>query len=168
MNRIILLSFCILFSTFVFAQKAEKKSRKTLKAEHEVLIAAKVDSILNSKSFVFVAHSASPVQMQTVQLSSQYDLRVKADSVMVYLPYYGRVYQVNPLSEGGIKLNNTMEGYTVEQRMNLYIIKFKASSEYDVYNFQLSVSKMGYCTLHVISNYRQPISYSGVLDNLGL
>lgn len=87
---------------------------------------------------------------------------------MVYLPYYGRVYQVNPLSEGGIKLNNTMEGYTVEQRMNLYIIKFKASSEYDVYNFQLSVSKMGYCTLHVISNYRQPISYSGVLDNLGL
>src|SRR5664279_4105481 len=49
-------------------------------------------SIINSKKYRFHPLSATSMKGRTVQLTSEYYLRINNDSLQVDLPYYGRSY----------------------------------------------------------------------------
>jgi hypothetical protein len=169
MRRFLFLLISILLTLGVCAQKAERKSRKAIKAERESIIFAKIDSMIMAKDFNFVARSANPMQMQAVQLTSEYHLKVNGDSVFVFLPYYGRAYQADFSStDGGIKLADAMKAYTVKQQKSNYEIRFEAENRRDTYRFYLTIGKGGYASLTVNSNHRQTIIFNGVIAGLGL
>lgn len=151
------------------AQQKENKSKRELRAENKILIAEKVDSMIIGRYLTFKARSASPMGWSTIQLTSEYDLKLHGDSVNVYLPFYGRAYQVDYMStEGGIKLNELIDDYQLSRRKGQYEIRFNARSKSDLYRFHLSVSPTGYASLSVVSNNRQSISFSGILNGLGI
>lgn len=151
------------------AQQNENKSKRELRAEKKLALANSVDSLISAKEFTFIARSASPVGWSTFQLTSEYDLKISGDSVFVYLPFYGRAYQVDYMStEGGIKFDGLYEEFQQSRKKKQYEIKFNAHTESDVYRFHLSVSPSGYASLSVISTNRQSISYNGFLDQLGI
>ncbi|MDA3879354.1 MAG: DUF4251 domain-containing protein [Prolixibacteraceae bacterium] len=160
----------LLFSISVNGFTQEKqKSRKEIRNEKKVQIASRVDSMLMAKDYVFNARSAHPMSMPVVNLTSEYDLKVKGDSVFVYLPYYGRAYQADYMSsEGGIKLEELYEDYRVEKDDDGYRIHFDAEGRSDEYIFTLSVSPSGYASLVVSCNNRQSIRFSGIIKGLGL
>lgn len=169
MRSILFLLISILLTLGVSAQKNERKSRRALKAERESIIIATIDSMIMAKDYNFVARSANPMQMQTVQLTSDYNLKVKGDSVFVFLPYYGRAYQADFSStDGGIKLADAMKAYTIEQQKSKYEIKFEAENRRDTYRFYLTIGKGGYASLTVNSNHRQAIIFNGIIAGLGL
>ncbi len=124
-----------------------------------------VSGLINSKRYVFIAQMASPVGGQSRQLTSEYDLKVRGDSIIAYLPYFGRAYTApaDP-SKGGIQFTSTDNAYTQSARKKGgWDINIKPNDAGDVRQMVLSVTSTGNATLQVISNNRQTISFNGYI-----
>lgn len=140
--------------------------------------------ILEAQDYVFVATSASPLNPSDINSvlskmpgfnggagninlnGSSYDLTVKKDSVVAYLPYYGRSYtpKMGTMDEGGIKFKSKSFGYkAVMRKKGGWTITITPKDVKDNYNLTLSVTTAGYATLTVTSNTQQTISFSGYL-----
>jgi hypothetical protein len=99
-RKTIALFVSILTLNIAYSQDSKKERGKEK--------AAKVQNIINSKDFVFIAESASPMGARTIYLTSPYSVRVSNDTLVTDLPYYGRAYSASMnTSEGGIKLTST-------------------------------------------------------------
>ena len=123
-----------------------------------------VYSMVSSGRFIFKAQSANPMTGNNVQLTADYDLKVSPDSLVAFLPYFGRAYTINPNAEGGIKFTSTDFEYKSKQkRKKGWEISINPRDTREVRQMSLSVSPNGYATLQVISNNRQPISFYGYL-----
>ena len=123
-----------------------------------------VSSMVSSGRFIFKAQSANPMTGNNVQLTADYDLKVSPDSLVAFLPYFGRAYTINPNAEGGIKFTSTDFEYKSKQkRKKGWEISINPRDTREVRQMSLSVSPNGYATLQVISNNRQPISFYGYL-----
>jgi len=104
-----------------------------------------------------------------ISLSGYYDMRIAGDTVNVYLPYFGTSYLVDYRNnDGGIQLNAPMQNYKVSFKKGNYDISFDARGISDTYRMIFRVSQSGFCSLSVNCNNRQSISYTGILDQLGL
>jgi hypothetical protein len=86
------------------------------------------------------------------------------------LPYFGRAYQPPPdLKGGGIEFTSTDYGYTLEaKRKGRWTITLDPRDARDVRQMILSVSENGYANLQVLSNNRDPISFSGIVVEKGV
>lgn len=140
--------------------------------------------IVADKNYVFVANSATPLSSNdinqvlrsfpggqgggTINLTGgQYDLTIKPDSLIAYLPYYGRAYSApyNP-SESGIKFTSKDFTYVeTKKKKGGYTINIR-TKDLNVENYQivLNISQNGYATLMVNSNNKQPINFNGYLN----
>lgn len=118
--------------------------------------------IVESKNYIFKAQSAIPSTGKTWQLTSDYDLTVNGDSIVAYLPYFGRAYSapIDP-ADGGIKFTSTNATYRVATKKDRWEISIKPKDVRDVQQMNLDITSSGYATLRVISTNRQPISFYG-------
>ncbi|MEP7319290.1 MAG: DUF4251 domain-containing protein, partial [Panacibacter sp.] len=90
-------------------------------------------------------------------------LRISKDTIISYLPYFGRAYTA-PISpeDGGINFTSTDFEYTTALRKKggwSIEIKFKDQSQ--VREMNLTIFDNGRADLFVSSNNRQSISFSG-------
>jgi hypothetical protein len=123
-----------------------------------------VSTMVSSGKFIFKAQSANPMTGNNVQLTADYDLKVSPDSLVAFLPYFGRAYTVNPTAEGGIKFTSTDFVYKSKQKKKKgWEVSINPRDTRDVRQMSLSISPNGYATLQVISNNRQSISFYGFL-----
>jgi hypothetical protein len=135
-------------------------------SEDESAKASQINRQIESKNFTFKAQSATPLGGRYIQLTSEYDVRVKNDSLVTYLPYFGRAFvaPMNP-SEGGIMLNSTSFQYNVENRKNGgWNIMITPEDTRDVRMLQFTVTETGNATLQVMSNNKQPITFNGYIQ----
>ncbi|MFI5136803.1 MAG: DUF4251 domain-containing protein [Sphingobacteriales bacterium] len=141
------------------------------KKEKHAAHAAAIKKMVDSVNFVFEANTAIPQTGGTRQLTSEYDLKVVKDTIIAFLPYFGRAYLApNPgETEGGIKFTSTNFIYQAKQKKNGswdIFIKPKdnnISDWRDVQQLRLSISTDGYATLQVTSSNRDPISFYGTI-----
>lgn len=121
-----------------------------------------IKNAVNTKSYIFKAHTAIPIGEQTRQLSAGYELSVVNGTVNVFLPYFGRAFSqaIDP-SEGGIKFTSTSFNYTVDEKKNSWNIVIKPNDTKDVRELVLTVFSNGNASLQVNSTRRQPISFNG-------
>lgn len=163
--KIICLLIMVFFTISVQAQttKANKKAAK----------AADLKRLIDSKKYLFIANQAMPMGGSMINLtSSNFDLKLANDTLTTFLPYYGVAYSA-PLhpTDGGIKLTTTKFTYKVDQKKNgTYQIEIRpinpeVRGSGDVNWMILSVSPGGYATLQVFSFNRQPISFTGWLQD---
>jgi hypothetical protein len=122
-----------------------------------------VKSMVESKRFIFMARSATPVKSGIKQLTSDYTLKVTPDTIFSNLPYFGEVTQ--PLatpSDGGIKFTSTDFDYKIENRkkggweISIQIKDVRYNPRIDI-----TIFETGSAYVSVNSNDRQPISYDG-------
>jgi hypothetical protein len=127
--------------------------------------AAATKQLIEAKQYVFIAQSAMPLSGRVRQLTPDYDLKVKKDTIVSWLPYFGRAYSapMDP-TQGGIQFTSTSFQYTVTPRKKGgWDISIKPGDARDVQQMQLSVSETGYASLQVISVNRQAISFNGYI-----
>ena len=153
MKAVFNISGWVLFVLFGLSSSAYAQDKQDIK------------NYIDAKRFVFNAQSATPMGGRFVQLTGGYDLKISPDSVISYLPYYGRAYSA-PLdpSKSGIQFTSTKFEYTKsERKKGGWDIVIKPKDVQDPRQLILTVSAGGNATLQVISNDRQAISFSGYI-----
>lgn len=157
MNTIIkALSFLFLsvFTRFNLAQAQEETKNATANA---------TTNLVNSKRYVFVAETVTPMGGGMRSLTSYYDFTVAGDTLISGLPYFGRSYSA-PMSssDAGINFKSTEFSYTIkEKEKGGWDIEIEPQRVASAKKINLFISDNGYASLQVISNNRQPISFSG-------
>ena len=144
---------------------------------------AVTSKIIAAKNFIFVATTANPLnstdvnnilrQMPgnanggSIDLSGNYyDVQITPDSIVAYLPYYGRAFSapINP-DENGYKFKSKNFSYsTTPRKKGGWEILMITKDVKDSPRLSLSISENGYATLNIISNNKQSISYNGYLE----
>jgi len=144
-----------------------QNSRTERKAKKE----AEVKKMVDSSDYRFEANFAIPQGGGDHALTSLYDLKVKKDSIIAFLPYFGVSHMAPPMGsdDGGIKFATTKFSYKQrEKKKGGWEITIKPTENNitdwrDVQQMILTISPAGYASLTVISSNRDPISFSGEL-----
>lgn len=155
---------------FAVSSSGQLALAQTTKAQKKEAKRAALKAKIDSDHFVFEANYVNPQRGSGRALTSEYDLRVSPDTIVSYLPYFGRAYvaPTNPL-EGGIKFTSTKFAYTKTKNKKggwSILIKPKdknISDMRDVNSLQLNISEDGYASLQVMSTNREQISFDGVI-----
>ena len=141
---------------------------QSTRQEKDSIKTARISALIDQQEFVFKADMAYPMGGRSKNLSSDYyDLRVSKDTVVAYLPYYGRAYSapIDP-SKGGIQFTSTNFDYSVvPAKKGGWNITIKTKDGGDAQQLFLSVSTSGYANLQVSSVSRQSISFSGRISS---
>jgi hypothetical protein len=120
--------------------------------------------IIVSKQFVFKAQTALPSGGQSVQLTPSYDVRLFKDSIVSYLPYYGRAYNASYNNDGGIKFTSTTFEYKIKERKKGgWDVTIIPKGLNDVNQLFMTIFTNGSATLQVITRNRQPITFYGTV-----
>jgi hypothetical protein len=161
-----------LMALVIFAFKANAQTDKTTTAR-----------IIAEKNFVFVATAAIPLNSTdinnvtskmpgnmstgTINLTgSSYDIKITADSLVAYLPFYGRSYRATfGNDEAGFKFNSKDFTYIEKKRKKGgWDIALNTKDVKNNVRMNLSISENGYGSLVVSSNDKQSITYNGYLS----
>lgn len=132
--------------------------------------AAKIQAVtqmIESSNYVFVADMALPMGGKSIFLTSTYTLEVTKDTLVSYLPYFGRAY-VAPLdpTDGGIQFESTQFDYQVKKKSGGWDIELRPTDVKRRYRMFLDVSETGSAFLNVTSEDRQSISFNGYIDKI--
>jgi hypothetical protein len=122
-----------------------------------------IKNLVESKNYIFRAQTAMPQSGQVRNLTSIYDLKITAGSLISDLPYFGRAYAPVDPNEGGIVFTSRDFAYTTQpKKKGGWEISIKPNDiTTDVKQMWLTITVDGYATLRVIGNNRNPISFSG-------
>jgi hypothetical protein len=141
------------------ATSKEKTARKTEQAD-------RVESALAERHYKIAVNmmiDPSETEEKVNQLLPQpYRLEVRNDSLISYLPYFGRAYDV-PYG-GGKGLNFTAPVGSYQESMGkngMRIIEVGTQNEEDRYLYRIEVFDNGRSTIDVLSQNRETISFSG-------
>jgi outer membrane phospholipase A len=157
---IIVIMFWSVFA--ITAQETQKKSKKELKAEKKALQMQETKAIVESKNFVFNARNANPMSARSINLTTDYDVKITNDSIYSYLPYYGVSHSaVYGGTESPMIFSQPFETISSEEVKNGYLVKVAVKNGSDRLDFSFHISVTGSTTLSVSSMNRQAISYYG-------
>ncbi len=106
-----------------------------------------------------------PATGSLINLTSLYDLQLSNDTLVSELPFYGRAYvaPMNP-SEAGIRFTSKQFDYKIEEKKKGgWDITILPKDTRDVRQMFLTVSEDGNASLHVLSNNRQSMNFTGYI-----
>ncbi|MES2416563.1 MAG: DUF4251 domain-containing protein [Bacteroidota bacterium] len=144
---------------------------------------ATTQKIVEDKDFIFVATMAIPLNTRdvnsvlskipgnggagSISLSgSGYNVQVKSDSLVVYLPYYGRAYSA-PINSDDSGYKFTAKKFTYEnskRKKGGWEINITTKDVKENPRLNFTISTNGYATLMITSNNKQSITYNGYLS----
>lgn len=127
---------------------------------------ASISRMIKNREYIFTARTVLPTGGRVIQLTSQYDLRVSKDSIISFLPYFGRAYSA-PIgnTNPGFQFTSTDFNYDVKARKKGgWQISIRPKDIQDIQQMNLTVSEGGSASLQVTSNNRQAISYNGIIE----
>jgi hypothetical protein len=126
---------------------------------------AQLKSMIDSKHFQFHALSATSMKGKTVQLTSEYSLKLNKDSLNVDLPYYGRSYTADyPGTDVSVRFKSNQFTYSSDStKKGGWEITIIPKNESKANKIYMAVTSSGYCTVNISSNTRQSISYYGYI-----
>lgn len=137
----------------LFAQsKQERKEQKEKEIKEAVA----------SGRFKIDVDRAVPMAGRSIPLTSPYSLAIHGDSILSYLPYFGRAYSA-PYG-GGEGLTFQEVATELEEASNKKgrsEIKFRVKTQEDVYTFRVEVFPNGSATINVTPVNKQSITFYG-------
>lgn len=160
-NKIIVTLLMVFFLTSGHGQKTSKKEQRgkdRMEKQHQI------DSLINSKVFVFVATRALPQGGNSIDLTTNSNsLKFHPEKIESYMPFFGRAYSIDYGGNGGIKFEGKPEEYKVVTKKGGkgFEIYATVSVTRDNYKLTLIVNPDGNAFLTIDSNQRSPISYNG-------
>lgn len=134
----------------------------TLTAAQQTERALAVEKALESMHYEVKVKMMYPRRTPAINVTSNYSLEVKGDTLVSYMPFYGRAYSV-PYG-GGKSLNFTapIKSYqAAKDDKGTTRVKVVTDNDEDVITYNLEVFDNGQVTIDVLAREREMISYSG-------
>jgi len=135
------------------------------KMEREAKVAAQVKEALDNQHYTIRVHMMYPRRGSARNVSNDFSLEVKGDTLVSYLPYFGRAYNI-PYG-GGKGLNFTAPILSYERvriKKNLTRVILMTENEEDQYLYELEIFDNGSSSIWVRSRQREDIHYSGEMN----
>lgn len=185
MNSIkhILLIACLVTGSF-YSATAQDTTCKTTREERKEMKAADVKKLIISKRFVFKAQYANPLGGGVTSLNGRlinispdgtghiylnydYDVKVRPDSVIAYLPYFGRTTfdpNYGNTTDNGVMFSSTKFGYISKagKKGSTVITITPTDAKYNR-KMILEIQDNGNAQLQMIITNRNAISYDGYI-----
>ncbi|RFM26352.1 DUF4251 domain-containing protein [Deminuibacter soli] len=126
---------------------------------------ARVQQLVNNQRYVFKAQTMLPMSGRSRTLTSDYDLSITKDTLVSYLPYFGRAYSAGyNSSDNGIQFTSVNFTYTLTpKKKGGWDVTIIPKDYNAVQQMNLRISSDGYASLQVTSTSRQSISYNGYI-----
>ena len=95
----------------------------------------------------------------------QYDVRVTKDSVVAYLPFYGRSFtpSFDP-NDAGTKFKSKDFKYSAEKKKKSWVVTIEPKDVKDHQKLTFNITEKGYASLTVQNVNRQPMAFNGNLS----
>ncbi len=125
-----------------------------------------IRSAVNSQHFTFTAQTAMPLARPARQLTSEYAVQVKDDSLISDLPYFGAAYLSAPLNstESPLHFTSTVFSYDLtEKKKGGWLVTIKPQNSKGVSEMDFTIFDNGNASLVVSSANRDVISFNGVV-----
>ena len=143
----LLLALLVGIPTLSAQSKKEKKEQKK----------EAVKKLIESENYKIDVNTAMP-------LTSSYSLEIRNDSVISYLPYYGRAYSIPYGGGDGLNFKAVLKEYSMEMdKKGNAVIEFIARNPEDRYEYRVKVFPNGSASIDVNMQNRQSISFQGEL-----
>jgi len=135
------------------------------KAHGQDLNKQQVQNAVQAKAFVFKAQTVMPMSGGSRQLTTEYDVKFLGDSLVSYLPYFGRAYNASyGTQDGGINFTSTKFEYKAKAgKKGAWDIAVKPKDAKEVQEMNFTISDNGSASLRVTRTNRQPISFYGYI-----
>jgi len=152
---------CILLNNLAFSQ-----SKKELKKEQERKEYQEILTLIESQNFEFEAGWATSQGGRRINLMSNSNfLKIKNDSAIIYLPYFGTLTSgANAMTnDGGIVFAGLMDDYemTNDDKKQKVSLTFTTVVKDDSYIFYVTIFRGGNTLINMNSNFRSAIKYDG-------
>ena len=134
-------------------------------AEASAERAAAVKQALADRNFKIDVNFMYPMRGSSRNLTSEYSLEVRNDSLFSHLPFMGEARNL-PYGGGvGLNFDEHISSYVQQQQKgDEYLIEIGVKNTEDVYVYTIRVFDNGRSSIDVRSRLRDPISYSGELS----
>jgi len=122
--------------------------------------------LIEVQNYIFRVRTILPTGGRAIQATTQYDVRVSKDSLVSYLPYFGRAYSA-PIGTGdaGLQFTSTDFAYISEPRKKGgWLIRIKPNDNRDIQQMFLTVAESGSASLQVKNTKPPPTSYNGNIE----
>ncbi|WP_183574814.1 DUF4251 domain-containing protein [Mucilaginibacter sp. X5P1] len=143
------------------AQQTDKQAKEQAKT-------ASIKSKIDAQRYTFVAQYAQPLRGGQKYLTSDYDLIVRKDSVIAYLPYFGRAYMDVPYgaSDDGVKFTSTKFSYVVTpKKKGGWTITITLQDVKRTSKLNIDIFTNGTASVQALSNGRDAISFTGYIKD---
>lgn len=152
------IALCVGGQSLFAGNTDSRKSKKEQKKEE-------VKERLDSGNYTIDVDRALPMSGRSVNLTSLYTLEIKGDSVISYLPYFGRAYSVPYGGGDGLHFKTAITDYSiVYDKKRTARIQFKARTDEDNFSFNVQVFSNGTASINVTPVNRQSIGFHGELN----
>jgi len=130
----------------------------------ETISAATLKSIIESQNFVFIARYVNPMSGGKRDLSSGYDVSVSKDTIISYLPFFGRGY-IASMSPADVDFDFTSTKFTyiIKPANRGWSISIKPKDQTYLGELYFRIFDNGSASLNVTSIDRSAISYDGYI-----
>lgn len=138
--------------------------------------------IVEAKTYTFVARSVTPLNTQDISsvmskmpgamqggvinlTETYYEVKVTPDSVVAFLPYYGRSFSA-PINQddAGVKFTSKKFNYkSTKGKKRGWDTLIETKDAKESYRLAFNISDNGYVTLSLNSNNKQSVTYQGYL-----
>jgi hypothetical protein len=160
-KMVIKIFLLILMTLTIFNVTDAQTSKKDREAAK--LIATR--NLIDSQSFIFVPQFVSPLRGATRSLTSYYKLEVSKDSIMSYLPYFGRAYSA-PYNSADLAFDFTSTNFEYRLtpgKKEAWDILIKPKNNVNTPELSLHIFDNSSASLSISSPNRDPISYQGYI-----
>lgn len=179
----VILITCLIAGSVISAF-AQDTTRKVKREERKIMRAADIKKLIDSKRFVFKAQFAnplgggvttlngrliniSPTGNGHIYLNYDYDVKVRPDSVIAYLPYYGRTTfdaSYGNTNDSGVMFTSTKFGYTAKagKKGSTVITITPTDAKYNR-KMIMEIQENGNAQMQMIITNRSSISYDGYI-----
>ena len=129
---------------------------------------AEVEQMIDSHSFIFVAERMNPLRGRSRILTSSYDVRVNNDSIISYLPYFGRAYSapVDPTNVGTQFTSTNFTYHVKADKNNKWYVSLTPKDAPAIQELSFTIFENGVASLSINSTYKDQISYEGYIKRI--
>ena len=135
------------------------------KAAKEARERQQVAKNINDRHFTIAVDYMQPLRGPMKRLTSPYALSLRGDTLISYLPYFGRAYHVPYGGGKGLNFTTLTSDYqAVRGKHGGYLLSIKARTEEDEFVYDIEVFANGSASITVNARERETIRFTGVMD----